>query len=335
MNSDLSKIFELTKSETRALFYLEDWLVRLDIASTEDDSVADRKTKWIQKWEENLFKKTFFGMIGEDPPNSEVVAIKRVQTINDPTKKLIVLCESIAFAPYFNIQFREGSHLQETIDDPNRKRWRENVIRIASKVGIEKSVLENWESHYSDALRGIGGRSDLWKKATWVALASVAFAVTGGVAAPVIGGVVGGLMGLSGAAATSAGLAFLGGGAIAAGGLGIAGGTIAIIGGGAILGGVGSLTASRFFFLQHKVVLSQLAKLEASLITIFDSQERFPSILNEIVDSQLTVLRNLNQEIESKNLELEEKKRLEKTALYYKESIKRLNDLKLKMSGLS
>ena len=47
--------------------------------------------------------------------------------------------------------------------------------------------------------------------------------------------------GLSGAALTSACLAYLGGGAIAAGGLGMAGGTIAIVGGGAALGlGVGA-----------------------------------------------------------------------------------------------
>ena len=43
-------------------------------------------------------------------------------------------------------------------------------------------------------------------------------------------------MGLSGAAATSAGLAFLGGGSLAAGGLGMTGGYIALMAGGSILG---------------------------------------------------------------------------------------------------
>jgi hypothetical protein len=48
-------------------------------------------------------------------------------------------------------------------------------------------------------------------------------------------------MGLGGAAATSAGLAFLGGGSLAAGGLGITGGYFALMAGGAILGyGAGS-----------------------------------------------------------------------------------------------
>jgi len=52
--------------------------------------------------------------------------------------------------------------------------------------------------------------------------------VTGGTASPIVAGIgtwLGGLMGLSGAAATNAGLALLGGGSIASGGFGIAGGT--------------------------------------------------------------------------------------------------------------
>lgn len=54
--------------------------------------------------------------------------------------------------------------------------------------------------------------------------AGAACVVTGGLAAPAIGAVVGTtFMGLSGAAATSAGLAALGGGALAAGGAGMAG----------------------------------------------------------------------------------------------------------------
>ena len=51
--------------------------------------------------------------------------------------------------------------------------------------------------------------------------------VTGGTASPIVVGIgtwLGGLMGLSGAAATNAGLALLGGGSIASGGFGIAGG---------------------------------------------------------------------------------------------------------------
>lgn len=71
------------------------------------------------------------------------------------------------------------------------------------------------------------------------------------VAAPAIGGALGasGLIGpaLSGAAATSHGLAFLGGGTLAAGGLGMAGGAAVVTATGAALGGtLGAVTAAAY-----------------------------------------------------------------------------------------
>lgn len=83
-------------------------------------------------------------------------------------------------------------------------------------------------------------------KATKVAVVTFAagavLAPAAFVAAPLIGGATGVLTGLSGAAATSHGLAVWGGGALAAGGLGMAGGTavITVVGGGlgGVLGGV-------------------------------------------------------------------------------------------------
>lgn len=69
----------------------------------------------------------------------------------------------------------------------------------------------------------------------WILAAVVALIVgaviffTGGAASPIVVGIgswVGGMMGLSGIAATNAGLALLGGGSIASGGFGIIGGTV-------------------------------------------------------------------------------------------------------------
>lgn len=68
-------------------------------------------------------------------------------------------------------------------------------------------------------------------------------------AAPAIGGAVGvGILGLSGAAATNAGLAAVGGGAIAAGGLGIAGGAAILGATGTALGGaIGGVISNSYF----------------------------------------------------------------------------------------
>lgn len=68
------------------------------------------------------------------------------------------------------------------------------------------------------------------------------------IAAPAIGGALGTIMGLSGAAATNAGLAAIGGGAIASGGLGISGGALLIAATGAALGGtLGGVISNNYF----------------------------------------------------------------------------------------
>lgn len=64
---------------------------------------------------------------------------------------------------------------------------------------------------------------------TLLAIGSIAVTfVSAGVAAPALATAIGGAMGLSGAAATSAGLAFLGGGSLASGGFGMAGGILLV-----------------------------------------------------------------------------------------------------------
>ncbi len=66
-------------------------------------------------------------------------------------------------------------------------------------------------------------------------------------AAPAIGGAIGAWGGLSGAAATSHGLALLGGGALAAGGFGMTGGTIVVAASGAAIGSaVGASVATSY-----------------------------------------------------------------------------------------
>ena len=82
----------------------------------------------------------------------------------------------------------------------------------------------------------------LLQTAAMAAVGGTALAATAGLAAPLIGGIIGStFLGLSGAAATSAGLAFLGGGSLAAGGLGMAGGSTLIA---AALGATGSAMAT-------------------------------------------------------------------------------------------
>ncbi len=72
------------------------------------------------------------------------------------------------------------------------------------------------------------------------------------VAAPAIGGAIGASAGLSGAAATSHGLALLGFGSVAAGGLGMAGGTAVVTAAGAGLGGAAGASVAGAYVRSDK-----------------------------------------------------------------------------------
>ncbi|MDO9352645.1 MAG: hypothetical protein Q7T55_03055, partial [Solirubrobacteraceae bacterium] len=94
------------------------------------------------------------------------------------------------------------------------------------------------------------------KKFSTIAAVSVAgVAVVGPlafVAAPAIGGALGAWTGLSGAAATSHGLALLGGGAIAAGGQGMAGGIVVVTAAGVGLGGASGASVANAYVRSDK-----------------------------------------------------------------------------------
>lgn len=98
------------------------------------------------------------------------------------------------------------------------------LILFAPDVALA-SDYASFASFYKKSLSLTG-----WIIASTLAVAGVAAVFfTSGAAAPftaTIGSAIGGMMGLSGAAATSAGLAFLGGGSLAAGGFGMLGGTV-------------------------------------------------------------------------------------------------------------
>jgi Protein of unknown function (DUF726) len=128
-------------------------------------------------------------------------------------------------------------------------RERAGIFSIAQAMSISTSIVEMLENKLGEELQNcLSAQSDNfaeqakqqtgkgWQQSAWmIGGAAVAGAVligaTGGLAAPAIGGFIGAnFLGLSGAAATSAGLATLGGGSIAAGGMGMAGGTMAVSG---------------------------------------------------------------------------------------------------------
>lgn len=182
------------------------------------------KSQWAYKWKDLTCK---------------LLDIKEVLDVDDldnsmrklaltDSKRNALIVELATFEPYFDLgvnQPFEGLRYSD-VD-------RQNYFKFcSSKIGVSDSFSRANNSFNECAkkiTKAIAGPNWTW---AWVGLGAALLLIT----APYIAGAIGGAMGLGGAAATSAGLAFLGGGSLAAGGLGISGGYFALMAGGAILG---------------------------------------------------------------------------------------------------
>ncbi|MCA9797137.1 MAG: hypothetical protein KC910_35245, partial [Candidatus Eremiobacteraeota bacterium] len=159
-----------------------------------------------------------------------------------------------------------------------------------------------------------------WLKVGGFAAAGVVLGLlTAGLAAPVVGAFIGGAMGLSGAAATSAGLALLGGGSLAAGGLGMAGGTALIAGVGGVVGGTVGGGGAKKLGLSGRTIFAEAVKLDVLVNLVIkqsdraDEQARFVVMALEerlrAVEEKLGQLAQKLNEVSSDNKRLREELR--------------------------
>lgn len=151
-------------------------------------------------------------------------------------------------------------------------------------------------------------------------IAIVTVATAGALAGPIAVALVGSnFAGLSGAALTSACLAYLGGGAIAAGGAGMLGGTIAIVGGGAALGigvgaGVGGAVGSAGL-MGKKNTIMQSAKLLTSVREIFLNDEHDIEFSNSVYEQYLQNITEIEKGLVELRLKKDVAKGKEKKAI--------------------
>lgn len=131
--------------------------------------------------------------------------------------------------------------------------WSGNFCAVHEGT-IAKFETLNWKLSTIGEYRDIVERKDMnYKKIGTTAAYSIGGAAVIAplalAAAPAVGGAIGtSLLGLSGAAATNAGLATLGGGALAAGGAGMAGGVAVVTAAGSALGGrYGAVISNSYF----------------------------------------------------------------------------------------
>ena len=158
----------------------------------------------------------------------------------------------------------------------------------------------------------------------------MAFAFAPGIATLIAGEAV---VGLHGAALTSASLAFVGGGSLAAGGLGMAGGTAIITGGGAMLGLAGSGTTS-IITLMKQVSSEYFVRLSAKLLTFCNciserqlEEKAFIPQIVEYMDKSADKIKNTISDLEREKNDLE-KDNIDNLKEYHKYLTRSANELK-------
>lgn len=289
---DIGK-FGLTLEQTEILYNLEMYKTVNDV--NRNGKKADLKGQWLEEWK-HYMEEGFSSFVDDKTAVLHWYSIQELHdAVNANSPELpwfrLVLLEAMLFEPYYPLSTeidKKGNEVPST-------KYKELHLPL---VGYSKSdgdkFLDSFftESFYQKGYisrlrkcydRVIRELNEVLKNAiksiaitAGVVIAAIA---TAGAFAPAIAVALVGsnFAGLSGAALTSACLAYLGGGAIAAGGLGMAGGTMAIVGGGAVFGlgvgaGVGGAVGAAGI-LGKKDMILQSAKLMVSVREIFLNDE--------------------------------------------------------------
>lgn len=227
--------------QTRILYCIENIAVKRDIEKTDRTDVADKKRKWLDSWRKGILS-------GANIPHEYAAQyfVENEDMLYDGIYELAkdrsnfgwfyLLTQELAlFDPYCPLGGDDDSEykkLKRQYDYIPDQFIRRQTIAIQGELD---TVLKTYKK-YTDYMTG-----KTVKTITTIVGGTAATALTGGLAltfAPGIAAMIAGeaVVGLHGAALTSASLAFVGGGSLAAGGLGMAGGTAIITGGGALIG---------------------------------------------------------------------------------------------------
>lgn len=310
--SDLGCL-KLDFQRARVLHSVEYAMVAHDIAFENHPKRASRKRAWLKEWSEKVVETVNLVWAADAgyflTGNAIYEAIKaRAESDGSDSWLWLVAMEAIRFRPYVPLhgdsdKLYKGLKLgSDYLGD----------IFCDRHGVVDKKELRRLDKAANSVHRGLDGA--VTKRVAGAAGTVVVVAATGVLAfyfAPAIAPALAAALGLetaalSGAALTSASLAFLGGGALAAGGAGMAGGTMLIAGGGAIIGAVGgsgvSAATSMALATNSSHVLDECSKLVAFCEEVLI--KRYGNL-----DSVVEIHRVLNQRIVELEVEIEAIKR--------------------------
>ena len=222
---------------------LANTLTRLESDKTRKGKMSKIVTKKINQY------KSLFPKQSETVNNlTEMKKVCRKTDLGD--KKLKLMIDLSCSAPFFPYQLNY-----------NEKQFNDAFIEVGKVLGLYGPVLDNIIKAKEAAFK-LHKPSRLFKKLMIGLGGALFFAAGGWMLGPVIGGLLGAAAGLSGAAATSFGLALLGGGSLAAGGMGMAGGMWLITGVSAAIGMVGTTATTMLTEMSTANVVQELIKLQ-------------------------------------------------------------------------
>lgn len=324
----------LSLEQTEILYNLEYYKTLNDIEHTNipitGESVKELKTAWLQDWQKFISDgfESFTQVSGAKMhwySMDELQQCIAEQNPNKPWYRLILL-ESMLFEPYYplgmekdkkgnDVPCKKYKHLNNPINGFKKGECDHFLNKQFTGKYCEKEYVKRLRKSYDKRMNELNEvlKTVITSLSITAVIAIVAVATAGALAGPIAVALVGSnFAGLSGAALTSACLAYLGGGAIAAGGAGMLGGTIAIVGGGAALGlgvgaGVGGAVGSAGL-LGKKNTIMQSAKLLTSVREIFLNDEHDIEFSNSVYEQYL---QNIT-EIEKGLVELRLKKDIAK-----------------------
>ena len=314
--------------QARILYSLESVAVKYDIANTKQSENKGKKEQWLNSWKEIILKCASVPDEYCDQyfvEDEDILYTGIFQLAQDKTNWgwFYLLTQELAlFEPYSPLGSAEDKNykkLKQESDYVSDQFVRRQTIATQDEVDRIVKSYSKYKGVISGSTQG---------KIIGAGVTAIAAVATGGMAltfAPGIAAAIAGeaVVGLHGAALTSASLAFVGGGSLAAGGLGIAGGTAIITGGGALLGLAGSGAASAAAVLLQtpsEYWVRQSSKLltysDCVLCQNLKDKQAVSAILQQ-VEGTITILEKKLENLESEDNDLD-KDLIKKTSDYVK-----------------
>ena len=333
---DIDK-FGLTLEQTEILYNLEMYKTVKDV--DRNGKKADLKGHWLEDWK-HYMEEGFSSFVGDKDAVLHWYTVQKLHDaigVNSPELPWfrLVLLETMLFEPYYPLSTeidKKGNEVPSTkykelhlpLVGSSKSDGDKFLDSFFNESFYQKGYIARLRKCHDKVLRELNEvLKTAIKSISITAIVTVVAIATAGAFAPAIAVALVGsnFAGLSGAALTSACLAYLGGGAIAAGGLGMAGGTMAIVGGGAVLGlgvgaGIGGALGATGV-LGKKDAILQSTKLMVSVREIFLNDEHDIEYSNTVYEQYVQNITDIEKGLVELKLKAdvadkEEKKQLKK-----------------------